>query len=308
MADKLAVIQATETLDELDKIDKKTVELVVSFKSLYSETEKINKMFLSGKPKDYSEGLKEMESTVNKLADAQKQYETLQKSISAEEIKQARLRKENANAIAAEARAQTAENNTKKSAITLSNQQDRQMQKQLTTYKQFSTDVLNAKNRAKDLGAEMILLEQAFKRGEIGKRSYNAQLNKLSKEFVEAKVKAAGLDSQIKTLDKSVGDNQRNVGNYKSALGGLTTSFRSLLGSLGVVGGIAAFGALAKSSYETIKALNAQSLALNQVFQSEDQVSYQREYLADITNRYGLELVGTTDAYVEYSAAVKGTS
>ena len=42
MADKLAVIQATETLDELDKIDKKTVELVVSFKSLYSETERIN--------------------------------------------------------------------------------------------------------------------------------------------------------------------------------------------------------------------------------------------------------------------------
>ena len=306
--DKLAIIQSEETIKELDIIDKKTTELVATFKNLYTETERINKMFLSGKPKDYSEGLKEMEEAVKKLASAQKQTQVIQNNLNKLEIEQARLRKENANATAAESRAEMASNNTKKSAILLASQQEKQLAKNVTTYKQFSKEVLDAKNRAKDLGAEMIILEQRFRNGEISKRKYNSQLNILSKEFTEAKVKALGLDTQIKKLDSSVGDNQRDVGNYKSAIGGLATSFRSVLGAFGIAGGITMFADLALSSFETIKTLNAQNLALNQVFESEAQVAYQREFLADITNRYGMELKTTTDGYIKYSAAVKGTA
>ena len=198
MADKLAIIQSEETIKELDIIDKKTTELVATFKNLYTETERINKMFLSGKPKDYSEGLKEMEEAVKKLASAQKQTQVIQNNLNKLEIEQARLRKENANATAAESRAEMASNNTKKSAILLASQQEKQLAKNVTTYKQFSKEVLDAKNRAKDLGAEMLILEKRFKNGEISKRKYNSQLNILSKEFTEAKVKALGLDTQIK--------------------------------------------------------------------------------------------------------------
>ena len=88
----------------------------------------------------------------------------------------------------------------------------------ISPYQRFAKEVSEAKKNAKNLGAEMIELEQRFKRGEIPKREYNAQLNKLSKEFVEAKVKASGLDQQIKKIDAAVGDSQRNVGNYRPAV------------------------------------------------------------------------------------------
>ena len=178
----------------------------------------------------------------------------------------------------------------------------------VTPYQKFAKEVNEAKNRAKSLGAEMILLEQKFKNGELSKGEYNRQLNKLSKEFTEARVKAAGLDAQIKKIDGSVGDSQRNVGNYKSALGGLTASFRNLLGAMGVVGGVALFGNLLQESYETVKKLDAQNNALKQIFETEAQIAFQKEYLADMTNRYGLELVSATDGYTKYSAAVKGTA
>ena len=178
----------------------------------------------------------------------------------------------------------------------------------VTPYQKFAKEVNEAKNRAKSLGAEMILLEQKFKNGELSKGEYNRQLNKLSKEFTEARVKAAGLDAQIKKIDGSVGDSQRNVGNYKSALGGLTSSFRNLLGAMGVVGGVALFGNLLQESYEAVKKLDAQNNALKQIFETEAQIAFQKEYLADVTNRYGLELVSATDGYTKYSAAVKGTA
>lgn len=178
----------------------------------------------------------------------------------------------------------------------------------VTAYQKFAKQVNEAKNRAKSLGAEMILLEQSFKRGDITSRQYNAQLNKLSKEYVEASVKAKGLDTAIKKIDSSVGDSQRNVGNYKSALGGLTSSFKGLLAAVGVVGGIQLFGDLLRSSYDTIKTLNAQNYALKQVFETEAQVAFQKEYLTKVTDQYGLSLVSTAEDYTKFSAAVRGTA
>lgn len=177
----------------------------------------------------------------------------------------------------------------------------------VSAYQKFAKEVNAAKKNAKNLASEMIELEKQFKAGSISKREYNRQINQLSKEFVEAKTKALGLDQQLKKIDSSVGDNQRNVGNYKSAINGLTVSFRNLIAAFGVYSAIDIFADLARSSFETIKKLDAQNAALNQIFETETQVGFQKEYLADITNRYGLELVTTTDAYSKYAAAIRGT-
>lgn len=177
----------------------------------------------------------------------------------------------------------------------------------ISPYQKFAKEVNDAKKNAKSLASEMIELEKQFKRGEISKREYNRQIKQLSKEFTEAKVRALGLDQQLKKVDASVGDNQRNVGNYKSAINGLTVSFRNLIAAFGVYSAVDMFADLARSSFETIKKLDAQNAALKQIFESEAQVGFQKEYLADITNRYGLELVTTTDAYGKYAAAIRGT-
>lgn len=177
----------------------------------------------------------------------------------------------------------------------------------VSSYQKFAKEVNEAKKNAKNLASEMIELEKRFKSGQISKREYNREINRLSKEFVEAKAKALGLDQQLKKIDSSVGDNQRNVGNYKNALNGLTVSFRNLIAAFGVYSAVDIFADLARSSFETIKKLDAQNVALKQIFETETQVGFQKEYLADITNRYGLEIVSTTDAYTKYTAALRGT-
>lgn len=177
----------------------------------------------------------------------------------------------------------------------------------ITPYQKFAKEVNEAKNKAKNLGAEMIDLEKRFKNGEIRAREYNKEIARLSKEFTEAKLKAMGLDTQLKKLDASVGDNQRNVGNYKSAINGIAGSFKNLIGAFGVVSAIDMFADLVRQSYETVKILNAQNTALLHVFETQAQVAYQKEFLTELTKKYGLELTSTTEAYTKFSAAAKGT-
>jgi len=80
-------------------------------------------------------------------------------------------------------------------------------QASLTPYQQFSKQVKAAKDTAKDLGAELINLKNS------GKGS-DAEIESLSKEFNDASKSALALDKEIKDLDESVGDSQRDVGNY----------------------------------------------------------------------------------------------
>ena len=58
-----------------------------------------------------------------------------------------------------------------------------------------------------------------------------------SEQAKKATDAASKMDKQLKDVDKSVGQNQRNVGNYSSALEGMGQSFSSLPGPLGNVGG-----------------------------------------------------------------------
>ena len=65
--DKLAVIQAEETIKELDLISNKTDDLVKSFNGLLTVTDEINKGFLSGKPKEYAQAMRESAAAAKEL-------------------------------------------------------------------------------------------------------------------------------------------------------------------------------------------------------------------------------------------------
>jgi len=55
---------------------------------------------------------------------------------------------------------------------------------------------------------------------------------------------------ELKKLDAQMGNHQRNVGNYSSALKGTASS---LLGAFGVVGGVVAFASVLKNAYGTMR-------------------------------------------------------
>lgn len=75
-------------------------------------------------------------------------------------------------------------------------------------YEKLVRQTREAKNEAKKLGAE---------------------LGTTSAKFLTAQKNAEKLDKELKDLDASVGDFQRNVGNYESALDGIGKGFSSVL-------------------------------------------------------------------------------
>jgi ABC-type transporter Mla subunit MlaD len=92
----------------------------------------------------------------------------------------------------------------------------------VNAYGKLAIEATEAKNEAKDLGAQLNKVQKEF--GETSKEA-----TELGRKFQDATTKAAGLDKELKDIDAGVGDFQRNVGNYSSALDGVKQGFGSVL-------------------------------------------------------------------------------
>ncbi len=89
-------------------------------------------------------------------------------------------------------------------------------------YKELNKELNALKTEAKNLGAEMLVMERA------GKQNTKAYQD-LKQKHAEVSANANKLNENFKNLDKSVGDNQRNVGNYESGLVGLKENFKETI-------------------------------------------------------------------------------
>ena len=93
-------------------------------------------------------------------------------------------------------------------------------------YKKLAKEVRDYKNESKRLGAELLNLEKS---GQKNTKAYKD----LENQYKKVTVQAQKGDAQLKKLDKTVGDNFRNVGNYEKATRGLSKA----LGALGIAFG-----------------------------------------------------------------------
>lgn len=133
-------------------------------------------------------------------------------------------------------------------------------------YKQLALAFKIAAERAQDLGA---------KYGTLDKRAQAA-----AKE-------ANNLNNKLKAIDTSIGNHQRNVGNYGSALDGLTNKFKGLTSGLLSFIGIAGAGALFKSSIDEFIEMDKNVRILQNTLnnlnvpQAFDRISASADKLAD---------------------------
>jgi hypothetical protein len=130
----------------------------------------------------------------------------------------------------------------------------RTAQNEASAYKRLEKNTRDLKNESKRLGAEMLALERSGKRN-------SAEYKKLSAQYDMVTNSARRGDSQLKKLDKQVGDNFRNVGNYAGAM----SKLNSVLGAFGigfglahVVGGIKNFLSESIDAYQYAKEVLAQ--------------------------------------------------
>lgn len=98
-------------------------------------------------------------------------------------------------------------------------------------YQRLSNELGKLRKEAKNVQAEMFLLERA---GQKTSKAYK-DLEQRSRTLT---TQTKALDTSIKKIDGSLGLHQRNVGNYGSALNGIG---RELLGAFGIATGIQLF-------------------------------------------------------------------
>lgn len=80
-----------------------------------------------------------------------------------------------------------------------------------TAYKDLNKELNALKLEAKNLGAQMVIMEREG-------RGSGEEYDKLKATWIEVSAKADALNEDFKRLDKAVGDNQRSVGDYKDQI------------------------------------------------------------------------------------------
>lgn len=156
-------------------------------------------------------------------------------------------------------------------------------------YKQMSNSARDLKNESKRLGAELDHLVMSGKKN-------TTEYSKLSKQYKDTTAQAIILDSKLKKLDSNVGDNQRSVGNYSKAIGGLKNGLMQLGLGFGVFQGI-------KFLAGTEIKLQSLQLALKNVMGTTEEYTKAFSFLSELSLNYGQDLTVLTGSYKNFIAS-----
>jgi len=153
-------------------------------------------------------------------------------------------------------------------------------------YKKLTDETRDLKNESKRLGAEILSLER---NGKKNTKEYRA----LEKQYKQVTKAARMGDDQLKKLDKTVGDNFRNVGNYKSALNGLSNAF----GTLGIaLGGGAILGGIVNLNRELSKATNTARTFFDTTEEGSKAIAEEASIIAKVYNKEVNEVLKSANA------------
>lgn len=250
---------AKKTLTELDKMNvglKKTATTISKTlnSSLKKSTEGINKM---------SKAVAQADATMKQSVQVDKAKAQATKAQIQAERELERLQQD-------KIRTSKMESQEKERLLKQQQRQKKLMDQETNAYKKLVKATRDQKNESKRLGAELLKLEQAGKKNTKEYRKLQMQYDKVTRS-------ARAGDKQLKKLDKTVGDNFRNVGNYRGALGKLQGAFASL--------GIAMGGAMViRNVFDTVKKFDQASANLASVLGVSRE---QMKGLTDDAMKYG---------------------
>jgi tape measure domain-containing protein len=109
------------------------------------------------------------------------------------------------------------------------------------------------------------------------------------------------LDKKIKQADNAVRVHNRNVGNYKSALGGLS----NLMGAFGIAGGLTLFAQMTMDTVRLIKELQSLNLALKQVSGTEADFTSNLSFIQETSENLGLSVNDLTRQFTQFYVSAK---
>ena len=204
-ADTIGVLQKFNA--ELIGIATESKKVAENSAALSKNAEGLNKL---------NKAFKDSTETKKQAVKVDQELERLRKieteaEIKLEQLKQQKIRSEQAE-LNLEAKKQAQKNKAVK-----------QLADETNAYKKLVIATRDQKNQSKELGATLLQLENSGKKNTKAYRDLKVEYDRVTKAAQKG-------DEQLKKLDSTVGDNFRNVGNYKSALGGLN----KVLGAVGI--------------------------------------------------------------------------
>ncbi len=166
---------------------------------------------------------------------------------------------------------------------------------QNSEYGKLTAELNRLRNESKNLLAEMVKLErQGFKNG----AAYQ-QLESKSRTLVgQTKI----LDRQIKTIDTTVGQHYRNVGNYGDAISMVLPQISQFAGRLGLLGAVVAG---VKKSFTSNLELEPLKQGINAVSSSSVQAEQTMDFLRKTSDRLGLQFSSTAESFKLWQGAAK---
>lgn len=146
-------------------------------------------------------------------------------------------------------------------------------------------------------------------------KEQSARLNELRNQYKDLAVQNQGnskeartllreitaLDSKLKNVDATVGQNYRNVGNYSKALSSLKSMVTGVISVFGLFTGIRFFAGL------EIK-LSSLQLALRNVMKTQDNYANSMKFLTNLSKDYGQDLLVLTDTYKNFIASSESSN
>jgi tape measure domain-containing protein len=115
-------------------------------------------------------------------------------------------------------------------------------------------------------------------------------------------------DKNAKNIDKStraLNNNNKTVKNSSKGLSGLNNGLNNIITSFGIIFSIRAFINIIAGVFETIKTFDSLNFALEKITGSLFDAADSQRFLIDLTQRFGVELVSTTNRWIKFLAAAK---
>lgn len=303
--DQLAVIQAQQTIDELKKIGDSTKQLIATFKELVKQADKVNQSLDSGRPRDYADAISHLRDVTSQYTAIEQQLADALARVARLETQQARTATEQARTRAELARSLREESQLRQQLAREQRDEARNNANESSAYRRLVRDRNEARLRARDYGAEMLELNRAYRNGTINQQDYRRQLAQLSTNFRDSSREAIRLDREVRRLNQATTPSA----NRNGALWGRVTDIAKAAGIITLVDNIASsFYKLGNAYYETTKTLDTLRAAQTAVFKTSEEVGRQNMFLTTIANKYGIELIGLSQAYTQFSASAQGTT
>ena len=133
-------------------------------------------------------------------------------------------------------------------------------------------------------------LEVEYKKSLQNSKDLAAQYGIQSKQAKESAAQTVALNNKLKEIDSTLGNHQRNVGNYKSALMGIKDSLLQVGSALGIGFGVTQLIQFGKESYKLYETqLKQERLLLNALGGRKDQEEILKKQAEEMAGRFAID-------------------